>query len=90
MNLFFVYVYLLYFLFVPCFADLSDLSVELDCTSESKDSRFDDYVGGKEECSDTILEIMIFEAPANSNKRWLDYWPQDGMCCTTEMVEKEL
>lgn len=68
--------------------DLHDISVSLQC-----DDVGDDAVKAAELCDSTDLEVMIFRIPTDSShntiKRWMDYWPQDNLCCTEEMYELE-
>jgi len=66
--------------------DLHDVSVSLMCDGVS-----DDVVARSEICDFSNLDVMIFRVPTDSShqtiKKWLDYWPEDNMCCTEELHE---
>ena len=48
----------------------------------------DDEIAYVEACVNSTIEMMIFKVPSSS-KSWLNYWPEETMCCTAEMEEEE-
>jgi hypothetical protein len=54
------------------FVDFSGVSMELDCDP------------GEAGCVDTLLEILIFQAP--DDKYWMDYWPDRTICCSAKLA----
>jgi len=71
------------------FIDLNELTFALDCRHADHDS--DDVIEKNENKGyDTTFEIMIFESSLDADKKWIDYWPAEGLCCTDEMITLNL
>jgi hypothetical protein len=73
-------------------ADLSQLKLSLSCEKEvSQETSMlpkDDIEHLETEaCVKTTFELLIFQSPVDSNKPWMDYWPDREYCCLPEMVD---
>jgi len=68
------------------FIDLSRITLSLVCDKDHAATAIDQHLQN-EECVKTNFEVLIFQAPEEADKPWMDYWPSRQFCCLPDMVD---